>query len=129
MGAVPLREYHTNNALPPRPYQQQPLLAAVLTREQGPRADVQAGMVMQRVLLTATSIGLATGFLSQPFETPVTRAGLDGMFHDVGNIHTLLRIGYGNPVAGTSRRPVSAVSTPRTAPITLSNHQPQEAVR
>jgi nitroreductase len=122
-GAVSLRESHANPELPPRPYEQQPLLAGVLTRVRGLRADVQAGMVMQRVLLTATSIGLATSFLSQPFETPVTRAGLDEIFHDFGRIHTLLRIGYGYPVPMTSRRPVSEVSTQRTANVPSAGGQ------
>ena len=115
VGAVTLRESHTNKALPARPFPQEPLLAAVLTHAQGPRADLQAGMIMQRVLLMATSIGLATGFLSQPFETPGTRAALDHLFGDLGHIHALLRIGYGTPVPTTARRPVSEVSTPRSA--------------
>jgi nitroreductase len=115
-GAVSLRESHTNTTLPPKPYEQQPLLAAVLTREQGHRADVRAGMVMQRVLLTATSIGLESSFLSQPFETPETRPDLDDLFSDIGQIHTLLRIGYGYPAPMTSRRPVSEVMTRCTGP-------------
>jgi hypothetical protein len=66
------------------------------------------------VLLTATSLGLATSFLSQPFETAVTRDELARIFGDRGEVHTLLRIGYGYPTAMTSRRPVSEVATELT---------------
>jgi len=115
--AIALRESHSDPALPPRPFEQQPLLAAVCTRGQGIHAEVQGGMVMQRVLLTATSIGLATSFLSQPFETPSTRSVLDDLFRWAGKAHTLLRIGYGFPAPVTARRPVSEVASHHDGPV------------
>lgn len=113
-GIVSLRGSHENRELPEREYEQEPLLGAVLTRDRGPHAEVRAGMAMQRVLLTATAEGLATSFLSQPFETPRTRESLDRLFAGVGQPHTLLRIGYGYPTRLTSRRPVEDVLTYRT---------------
>ncbi|MEV4143791.1 nitroreductase family protein [Amycolatopsis sp. NPDC049691] len=115
-GVVSLRASHENEDLPAREYEQEPLLGAVLTRDRGPHAEVRAGMAMQRVLLTATAEGLATSFLSQPFETPHTRASLDRLFAGIGQPHTLLRIGYGYPTRLTSRRPVEDVLTHRTGP-------------
>jgi nitroreductase len=109
--AVSLRASHANPELPPREFEQDPLLAAVLTRDRGPHAEVRAGMAMQHVLLTATAAGLATSFLSQPFETPQTRDALDRIFAGLGQAHTLLRIGYGQPTATTARRPVADVLT------------------
>jgi hypothetical protein len=38
------------------------------------------------------------------------------LFSDIGQIHTLLRIGYGYPAPMTSRRPVSEVMTRCTGP-------------
>jgi len=113
-GLVSLRASHENEDLPVREYEQEPLLGAVLTRDRGPHAEVRAGMVMQRVLLTATAEGLATSFLSQPFETPRTRASLDRLFAGAGQPHTLLRVGYGYPTRLTARRPVDEVLTHRT---------------
>jgi len=115
-GVVSLRASHENQDLPAREYEQEPLLGAVLTRDHGPHAEVRAGMAMQRVLLTATAEGLATSFLSQPFETPRTRESLDRIFTGLGQPHTLLRIGYGYPTRLTSRRPAGDVTTHRTGP-------------
>ncbi|UOX90459.1 hypothetical protein MUY14_07495 [Amycolatopsis sp. FBCC-B4732] len=114
--AVSLRASHANQELPPREFEQDPLLAAVLTRDRGPHAEVRAGMAMQHVLLTATAAGLATSFLSQPFETPQTREALDRIFDGHGQVHTLLRVGYGQPTATTARRAVADVLTRRVTP-------------
>lgn len=115
-GIVSLRGSHENPDLPSREYEQEPLLGAVLTRDRGPHAEVRAGMVMQRILLTATAEGLATSFLSQPFETPRTRESLDRIFAGLGQPHTLLRIGYGYPTRLTARRTVDEVLRHRTGP-------------
>jgi len=115
-GVVSLRASHANEDLPPREYEREPLLAALLTRDKGPHAEVRAGMAMQRVLLTATAEGLATSFLSQPFETPQTRDSLHHIFDGLGQPHTLLRIGYGYPTRLTARRAVDEVLTHRTGP-------------
>ena len=73
-------------------------------------------MALQRVLLTATAEGLATSFLSQPFETAQTRDSLDRIFNGLGQPHTLLRIGYGYPTRMTSRRPVEDALSHRIGP-------------
>jgi len=91
-----------------REFEQQPLLVAVLTYSRGIDADVIAGMAMQRVLLTASDLGLSSSFLTQPFEVPQTRAQLTELFKP-HEIHTLLRVGYGYPVAPTPRRAVDDV--------------------
>jgi hypothetical protein len=97
--------------MPPRQFEQQPLLAGVVTPEAGARADIVAGAGMQRALLTACSLGLATSFLSQPFEVPETRARLAGEFRPDGQIHTLIRVGYGYPVPRTPRRSAGEVTS------------------
>ncbi|WP_232791766.1 MULTISPECIES: hypothetical protein [Amycolatopsis] len=113
---VSLRSSHENRSIPPRQFEQDPVLVAVLTRDQGAAADVRGGMIMERVLLAATAEGLASSFLSQPFEARSTRAQLLAAFHGLGHVHTLLRIGYGLPARRTARRPAAEVTTMRSAP-------------
>ncbi|MFF0146598.1 nitroreductase family protein [Amycolatopsis sulphurea] len=107
---VSLRSSHENPAVPPRPFEQDPLLAAVLTDDRGTAADVRAGLALQRVLLAATADGLATSFVSQPFETAATRGLLLELFGGLGHVHTLLRLGYAYSVRTTRRRPVAEVT-------------------
>lgn len=92
----------------------EPVLGAILTAGGGPAADLRAGMVLQRVLLTATAAGLATSFVGRLFETPETRAAMDRVFADLGRPHTVLRFGYGRPVPMTGRRQVGEVLLRRT---------------
>ncbi|MFE0022593.1 Acg family FMN-binding oxidoreductase [Amycolatopsis sp. NPDC059021] len=109
-GVVALRESHLDPDLPVRAYERQPLLAVVLTPDAGPAADVRAGLAMQRVLLTATSVRVATSFLSQPFEVASTRAGITELFRPLGRPHAVLRMGYGYSAASwTGRRPAHDV--------------------
>lgn len=110
-GAVTLRQFRGGELLPPRAYEQQPLLAVLLTPGHGARAEIQAGMALQHMLLSATSLGLSASFLSQPFEVPSTRDSLAELFRAAGEPHALLRIGYGHPAAAVDRRPPSQVVT------------------
>jgi nitroreductase len=109
--ALSLRRFYRPNPMPPRQFEQQPLLAGVVTPEAGARADIVAGAGMQRALLTACTLGLSTSFLSQPFEVPETRARLADEFRPDGEIHTLIRVGYGYPVPRTPRRSAGEVTS------------------
>lgn len=114
-GALRLRPHRGTERLPARAYEQQPLLAAVLTPSAGARAEVRAGMALQHVLLTATALGLSVSFLSQALEVPSTRAALADLFGAEGTVHALLRIGYGAPTAAVPRRPVAEVVSVKQA--------------
>jgi len=96
-----------------RQFEQDPLVAMLTTPGDTPRDHLLAGIAMQRVLLTATVLGLSTSFLSQPVEVLSTRAALRTLLEGSGHPQTVLRIGYGHPAARTPRRPVSAVTTIR----------------
>ncbi|MGE3313292.1 MAG: nitroreductase family protein, partial [Limisphaerales bacterium] len=82
-----------------------PLILVLGTDEDHPAEWVRAGQAMQRVLLTAQSLGLSVSHLNQPVEVGglradlATLAGREGAFPQV-----LLRVGYGRPVAPTPRR-------------------------
>lgn len=105
-----LRSFYRPSPLPPRLFEQQPLLIAVVTATKGNRYDLIAGAGMQRALLTACTLGLSASFLSQPFEVPSTRADLSASFRGDGEVHALLRVGYGYPVGVTPRRAVGDVT-------------------
>jgi hypothetical protein len=86
-----------------------PLLCAIVTDEDRPRAWLEAGRVLTRVLLRATSHGLTASFLNQPIEVPELRPRLREAIGCTGEPQILLRIGYGPKVPHTSRRPLEEV--------------------
>jgi nitroreductase len=85
---------------------------AVLSTDGDTRADwVTAGQALQRVLLTATWLNLATTPISQPVEIPGVRDLLSD--RDTGRwAQIVLRVGYGRPAATTPRRPLDEVLLP-----------------
>jgi hypothetical protein len=107
------RQFHPDGAVE-RPFESEPLVAMLTTHGDAPGDHLRAGLAVQRVLLSATVLGLSASFFSQPVEVPATRAALRTLLDVRGHPQTVLRIGYGHPVGRTPRRPVSAVTTVRT---------------
>jgi len=107
------RRFHPESTVE-RPFEREPVVAMLTTHGDTPRDHLHAGLALQRVLLCATVLGLSASFLSQPVEVPATRAALRTLLDVTGQPQTALRIGYGQPVARTPRRPVGAVTTIRT---------------
>lgn len=103
------RDFGAQERLPGKDYESNPLVAVVCSHYSGPLADVQAGQAMQRVLLTATTLGLAASFMSQPIEVPPVREELRRALGGMLVPHTLLRVGYSTPVPATPRRPVAEI--------------------
>ncbi|MFL6123173.1 Acg family FMN-binding oxidoreductase [Actinophytocola sp.] len=93
-----------------RPFERDPFVVVLTTHGDTPRDHLHAGLAVQRVLLSATVLGLSASFLSQPVEVPATRAALRVLLDEPGQPQTVLRIGYGHPAATTPRRPVHAVT-------------------
>jgi nitroreductase len=85
-----------------------PTIAVLATDGDLPEQWLRAGQALQRVLLTATWLNLATTPISQPVEIPAIRELLtdttEGMWAQM-----VLRLGYGRPAATTPRRPVGEV--------------------
>jgi len=92
-----------------RDYEREPLLAVVGTAGDWPADQVQAGQVLQRVLLTATDLGLAASMFSQPIEVPGVRAQLRRALTRQAVPQMLLRFGYATSTPHSPRRPVSEV--------------------
>ncbi|MFV1980825.1 MAG: nitroreductase [Rhodothermia bacterium] len=70
---------------------------------------LKAGQALERVLLTATDLGLTASFLNQPVEVGDLRPRVAELFDGVEIPQIILRIGYGAPVRSTPRRPVREV--------------------
>jgi nitroreductase family protein len=92
-----------------RPFEQDPLVVVLATRGDGPRDHLHAGQALQRVLVTATVLGLSASFLSQPIEVPMTRTALRSLLDLPGWPQAVLRVGYGYPATPTPRRSLDAV--------------------
>jgi hypothetical protein len=89
-------------------FEEFPQLAVLSTARNTPVDWLRAGQALQRVLLTATSRGIASSPLTQPLETTdawLTRDPRSGC----ESPQMILRLGYGLPVPATPRRPVPDV--------------------
>jgi hypothetical protein len=96
---------HANVRVPGKDFESEPLIAILTSYVDDPFAQVQAGQALERVLLTATTLGLSASFLSQVIEVAAIRSELQ---HLVAGSHpqAAVRIGYGPPIPATPRRPV-----------------------
>ena len=98
---------------PPRPpgrdFEADPLVGVLGGLADSPADDLIAGQALQRVLLTATRLGLATSLMSQPIEVPQVREQLRIGLRRPWPPQLLLRFGYAVPGRPTPRRPVTDV--------------------
>jgi len=94
------------NRQPDREFDEQPLLAVLGTHSDLRVSQLQAGEAMERVLLTATNLGLAVSYLSQLIEVDEARTELGILIGGRLYPQAVLRIGFGGPVPATPRRPV-----------------------
>jgi nitroreductase len=88
-----------------------PTILVLATDGDGPLDWLHAGQALQRVLLTATWLNLATTPISQPVEIPAIRE----LLSDTERGHwaqLVLRVGYGRPAPVTPRRPLAEVLRP-----------------
>jgi hypothetical protein len=93
--------------VPGKDFELEPLIAVVCSYYEGELAELHAGQAMQRVLLTATTLGLSASFLAQPIEVPACREELRRLLGTGITAQTILRLGHGTPVVATPRRPVA----------------------
>lgn len=107
-----LRDFSAGQAKPRlagKDFESEPMIAVLGSFHDLPLAWLQAGQAMQRVLLTATNLGLSASFLSQVLEVRETRARLRQLIGDVLWPQMVLRVGYGSPVPRTPRRQIEDV--------------------
>jgi nitroreductase len=106
--AVPLRDFGLIQPVRRRRvlrFETTPTVAVLSTAGDGPTAWVRAGQALERVLLTATVRGLANTPMTQPLEIEeLRRLIVDSADGRVAQV--ILRLGYGQPCAGSPRRPL-----------------------
>jgi nitroreductase len=85
-------------------FEVEPFLVVLSTPTDGPGCQVQAGQALQRLLLTATALGLSASFLSQPIEVSEERRELRRLLADGRHPQAVVRLGVGAPVGATPRR-------------------------
>lgn len=95
-------------------FESAPTVVVLYTAGDGPLQWLRAGQAMQRVLLTATVRGVSTTPMTAPTELPDLRELLSGT-PDTKVAQVVLRLGYGNPVPATPRRPLADILTTLTA--------------
>lgn len=91
-------------------FEAEPFVVVLSTWMDGPACQVEAGQALQRVLLTATALGLSASFLSQPIEVTENRRQLRQLLPCRLHPQTVLRLGFSSPVT---------TSTPRRDPADL----------
>jgi nitroreductase len=89
-------------------FEPHPTITVLSTCGDGPMQWVQSGQALQRVLLTATVLHLATTPISQPVEIPAIRELLTDTVTDQW-AQMVVRLGYGPPAAASPRRPLSEI--------------------
>jgi hypothetical protein len=112
-GPAPVRDFALGRPQEGREtgrFETAPTVAVLSTAGDEPADWLRAGQALQRLLLTATSRGLAASFANQPIERPGLRWLVRDPSTGVRSPQMLIRIGYGPPVPGTPRRPVSEVT-------------------
>jgi hypothetical protein len=93
---------------PAEPFEPSPTIL-VLATDGDARADwLRAGQALQRVLLTATWLDLATTPISQPVEVPQVRRLLTDPATGPA-AQMVLRVGYGKVAGRSPRRALSEV--------------------
>lgn len=107
-----MRDFTRGTGPDDRLYEAEPLIAVLTAHSDGPREEIRAGEAMERVLLTATTHGLAVSFVSQLVEVPEVREAMRRMLHGSRPPQVVLRIGHGFPVPGTPRRPLDEFVDP-----------------
>ena len=119
LGATP-----TESRRPAADFEAEPQLAVLSTRRDGPAEWLRAGQAMERVLLEATTQGVATSLLNQAIEHSRLRWLVRDPLGAWSRPQAVMRFGYGPPVPPTPRRPLADVLLPDPEP-----PEPEDAVR
>lgn len=112
-GTIPVRGFARALPvpLPLRAFEAEPTVLVLSTAGDTVFDHLTAGRALQRVMLTATLLGLAMMPISQPVEVGAVRARLAG-----GGAaqwpQMVLRVGYGRPVPAVPRRPLEEILLP-----------------
>lgn len=94
-------------------FEENPVLAVLSTESDEPADQVNAGIALERVLLTATGRGIAASFLNQPLEYDDLRGRIQRLTGKPGFADMVIRFGTSSSPVATGRRPLADVVTIR----------------
>jgi nitroreductase len=83
-----------------------PVLAVLMTTKDNPVAWLSAGQALERILLLARAENIWASFLNQAVEVADLRPKLMVLMGHSGSPQIVLRLGYGDEVTPTPRRPI-----------------------
>ncbi|MEU8075300.1 nitroreductase [Catellatospora citrea] len=106
---LPRRSYGGREPSPGGDFDPDPLVVVLGTATDAPIEQLQAGIALQRVLLTVTDAGLAASMLSQPIEDPTARDNLRLALGRTDVPQMVLRVGTGRTGYPTPRRDLTEV--------------------
>jgi hypothetical protein len=86
-----------------------PVLAILESKNDSPVDWLHTGMALEKLLLRASSEGIAASYLNQPIEVPELRDKLKELLGLKGHPHLIIRMGYGKEVKPTPRRDLEEV--------------------
>jgi nitroreductase len=86
-----------------------PVLAIIESKNNKPIDWLRTGMALEKLLLKASSEGIAASYLNQPIEVPDLRDKLKELLGLKGYPHLIIRMGYGKEVKPTPRRDLEEV--------------------
>jgi nitroreductase len=111
-GKAPVRDFAGRRPVADRgttAFEHTPHLALLSTRGDGPADWLRAGQALERVLLEATLVDLATSLTSHALENRELRLLARDPGSGTGQVQMVLRLGYGPKGPATPRRPVRDV--------------------
>ncbi|MEU6682336.1 nitroreductase [Streptomyces sp. NPDC046832] len=111
-GKAPVRDFAGRRRVADRgttTFEHSPHLALLSTAGDGPAEWLRAGQALERVLLEATLADLATSLTSHALEDRALRLLTRDPASGTGQVHMVLRLGYGPRGPATPRRPVRDV--------------------
>lgn len=86
-----------------------PVLAVIESKDDKPLDWLHTGKALERLLLKASSEGIAASYLNQPIEVPELKSKLKEVLGLKGYPHLIIRMGYGKEVKPTPRRDIEEV--------------------
>lgn len=86
-----------------------PVLAVIESKDNKPIDWLRTGMALEKLLLKASSEGIAASYLNQPIEVPELKEKLKALLGLKGYPHLIIRMGYGKEVKPTPRREAEEV--------------------
>lgn len=111
-GKAPVRDFAGPRDVPGREsavFERRPRLALLGTDRDRPADWLRGGQALERILLLATLDGLATSLTSHALEWHDLRLLARDPLSSMGDVHMVLRLGYGPGGKATPRRPVQEV--------------------